>query len=89
MIEIIALIFLTINIVKLAKQKGESPLKWGVRGVMAWLLGEFVGIALIVILVGQELLYCMIVGIGMAYLFFLLLKSSLSSKPDINEADIT
>jgi hypothetical protein len=87
--EIIILIFLIIYIVRLAKRKGEPPFKWAIRCVLAWMAGEITGIAIIFTLVGQDLFYSVIVGYGTAYLFFLLLKSSLDSRPDINEAGIS
>jgi hypothetical protein len=88
--DIIVLIFLIFRLVKLAKQKGEQPLKWALYGILAWIAGEFVGVLISFSLVGKDILnnivYYILLSFGTAYLFFLLLKSSLESKPDVDEA---
>jgi hypothetical protein len=87
--DIIILIFLIRNLVKIAKRKGESAFKWGIRGVLVWIGGVITGISVVFILIGQNFLYSVIIGYGTAYLFFLILKSSLNSMPDVNEAGIS
>lgn len=83
MIEIVVLYFLLKNIGKLAKEKGQSSVHWMVFGFLAWICGELSGIVLVLSFIGQEyLIFSMFFGIGMAYLFFLIVKSKLQGLPD-------
>jgi hypothetical protein len=86
MIEIIVLYFLIKRLGVIAEQKGEPPLKWKILGVLAWIAGEMSGVTIILTLLGQNnFVLAVFFGLGMAYLFFLLLKSSLTSRPDFKE----
>ncbi|WP_028980628.1 hypothetical protein [Sporocytophaga myxococcoides] len=83
MIEIVVLYFLLKNIGKLAKEKGQSSMQWMVFGFLAWICGELSGIVLVLNFIGQEyFIFSMFFGIGMAYLFFLIVKSKLQGLPD-------
>jgi hypothetical protein len=83
MIEIVVLYFLLKNLGTLAREKGQSSLQWVIFGLLAWILGEFSGIVLVLNFIGQDyLIFSMFFGIGMAYLFFLIVKSKLQGLPD-------
>jgi hypothetical protein len=55
MIELLILFFLVRRIVGYARQRGLSPLKWGILLVLNWFMFELLGIALATYLLGIKL----------------------------------
>jgi hypothetical protein len=55
MLDLIILIFLVIRIVKYAKGKGQSALKWGVLLTLNWFMFELLGIALVTYLLNIKI----------------------------------
>jgi len=83
MIEIVVLYFLVRKLGELAVQKGQSPFKWKINGIFAWVGGEFLGFFVILELTKtKDLILSMLFAIGTGYLFFLLLRQYLQSMPD-------
>lgn len=84
MIEIIALIFLTKQIGKLAADKGLKPGKWKVYLVLAWIAGEFVGVAAGMLLFGPDNIFSvLLVGIAGAVTGYFIIRDNLSKRPDV------
>lgn len=88
MLEIIAFILISRYLAKHAKLRDESPGKWVLYGIGAWLLGEFVGVIVVTAILGtgrmediSYLITLVIVGYGSGYLGFLLVRSSLENLP--------
>jgi len=89
MLEIIALIFLTSEMGKIAAEKGLKPLTWKIYTVLAWVLGEIIGgIIGIYMFGGNNLISAALVAIGGAITGYLILKSNLSKRPDVMDDDI-
>ncbi len=90
MLEIIALIFGSIYINKLAIQKNESPKKWIFIFIGGWLLAEFIGAA-VGLMFFRALIPAMIIGMGCAVSVFFLIKqyllaiTTIVKKYDIND----
>ena len=86
MIEIVVLYFLVRKLGKVAEQKGLSPFKWKINGILAWVGGEFFGFVLILELTKtQDIILSLLFAIGCGYLCFLLLRQYLQSMPDSNK----
>lgn len=84
MLEIIALIFLTREIGKLADRKGLRSGRWKVYTVLAWIAGEFVGAVIGVLIFGPENLFSVIlVAIAGAITGYFIIKANLSKRPDV------
>jgi len=89
MLEIIALIFLTKEIGKLAVSKGLKSATWKIYTILAWIAGEFMGAIIGLLIFGINNLFSVIlVGIAGAFTGYVILKSFLSKKPDMPEEDI-
>jgi outer membrane lipoprotein SlyB len=89
MLEIIALIFLTKEIGKIAVEKGLKPAPWKLYTVLAWIAGEIAGgIIGILIFGGNNLVSAALVAIGGAITGYLILKTNLSKRPDEMDDDI-
>lgn len=89
MIEIIALIFLTKEIGKIAASKGLKPGSWKLYTVLAWLGGEFLGLIIALMMFRPDnLISIMLVGLAGAFTGYLLVKNSLLKKPDNWQDDI-
>ncbi len=89
MVEIIALIFLTRRIGRMAIRKGLKPLTWKAYTILSWLLCEITGIVIAICLFGQNDLFG-IVSIALVCAFggFLIVRAILERKPDYIENDI-
>jgi hypothetical protein len=84
MLEVIALIFLTREIGRLADKKGLRPPTWKLYTVLAWIAGEFVGAVIGVLIFGAENLFSVIlVAIAGAITGYVLIKANLSKRPDV------
>lgn len=89
MIEIIALIILTGQMGKLAHQKGLKPGPWKLYTVLSWIGGEFLGAIIGVLIFGTEnIISVILVALAGAITGFLIIKRSLSKRPDAMEDDI-
>ena len=83
MLEIIALIFLTKDIGKIANQKGLKPLTWKIYTVLGWIFAEILGFVVALLFFDQSNLFSIIiVGLTFAITSFYLIKSKLNSYPD-------
>ena len=88
MLELIALIFLTREIGKIAQKKGLKPLTWKVYLVIGWLFFEIIGIFVGVMIFGMNnLISVVLVGFAFAITSYFLIKSQLAKLPDRNIDD--
>jgi len=88
MLEIIALIFLTKDIGKLAEKKGLKPSSWKIYTVIGWLFFEFIGIFIGVMIFGtHNLVSVVLVGLAFAITSYFLIKAQLNKLPDHNIHD--
>jgi len=89
MLEIIALIFLTREIGKIAADKGLKPGTWKIYTVLAWIAGEFIGAIIGVLIFGTNNFWSVVlVAIAGAVTGYLILKANLSKRPDLLDDDI-
>jgi hypothetical protein len=85
LVEIIALVFITKYIGKLAIQKGLSPTHWKAYTIGCWLTFEFTGMLLgIVLLNSWDLIALACLGWVSGFGGFLLIRSILQKKTDID-----
>lgn len=83
MLEIIALIFLTKEIGKIATKKGLKPITWKIYTIIAWLVSEILGIVVGVMIFGVDnVVSIILVGITFAITSFFIIKAQLSKLPD-------
>lgn len=88
MLEIIALIFLTREIGKMAHDKGLKSSTWKLYTVLAWFAGEIAGGILGLLIFGLDnLVSVLLVAIGGAITGYYILKTNLAKKPDITLDD--
>lgn len=92
MLEIIALIFLTKEIGKLADKKGLKPITWKIYLVIGWIIAEIIGAVFGILIFGQtNKVSIMLVGIVFAVTAYYLIKYRLENLPgrdiddDIND----
>jgi outer membrane lipoprotein SlyB len=89
MLEIIALIFLTREIGKIAADKGLKPGTWKIYTVLAWIAGEFIGAIIGVLIFGTNNFFSVVlVAIAGAVTGYFILKANLSKRPDLLDDDI-
>lgn len=89
MLEIIALIFLTKEIGKIAITKGLKPGKWKLYLVLAWFFSEIIGFSIGIVIFGiNNMVSAALVGIAFAVTGYFIIKSSLVKRPDALEDDI-
>jgi hypothetical protein len=83
MLEIIALIFLTRKIGKLAYTKGLKPLTWKIYTIVAWIIAEVTGIIVALMMFDKDNLVS-IVGVGLMFAFtgYLFVNKQLNKFPD-------
>ncbi|MBS1511199.1 MAG: hypothetical protein JST86_10175 [Bacteroidetes bacterium] len=89
MLEILALIFLTRNIGKLAVQKGLKPGPWKFYTVICWFAFEIVGAFVIGVMIFNqtELLPLMLLAFVCAFGGYVLIRFILQRKPDASIED--
>ncbi len=88
MLELIALIFLTREIGRLAEKKGLKPITWKIYLVIGWLFFEIIGIFVGVMIFGMNnLISVVLVGFAFAISSYFLIKSQLNKLPDRNIDD--
>lgn len=88
MLEIIALIFLSREIGKIAERKGLKPGKWKLYMVLVWFGAEIIGWVIALSLFPGSIMSAMAMGLGFAVTSYFHIKSILNKKPDSFEADI-
>ncbi len=89
MLEIIALIWLSRDIGKLAKSKGFKASTWQIYLVLGWILAEFIGVVIGFMIFGQHnIVSVLLVGIGFAFISYFSLRSKLNKYPDSYDDDI-
>jgi hypothetical protein len=88
MLDIIALIFLTRHIGKIAQKKGLKPGTWKLYTVLCWIAGEITGMIIAMLLFGDDIVSIILTAIAGAVGGYLILKSVLEKKPDTVEDDI-
>ena len=83
MLEIIALIFLTKEIGKIAAQKGLKPIRWKIYTIIAWLISEIIGVVVGVMIFGvNNIVSVILVGITFAITSYFIIKGQLNKFPD-------
>lgn len=83
MLELIALIFLTREIGKLAESKGLKPLRWKIYTIAGWILTEIAGIFAGVMLFGKDNIFSVVlVGLTFAITSYFIIKAQLNKLPD-------
>lgn len=83
MLEIIALIFITRDIGKIAAEKGLKPLKWKIYTVLAWIIFEIWGFMIALMFFDKENLFSiMMVGLMFALTSYFLIKARLNKFQD-------
>ena len=88
MLEIIALIFLTREIGRLAEEKGLKPLTWKIYTIISWIITEIIGIIVGVMLFGKDNLFSVVlVGLTFAITSYFIIKAQLNKLPDQNFDD--
>jgi len=88
MLEIIALIFLTREIGRLAEKKGLKPITWKIYTVIGWLFSETIGILVGVMMFGMNnLVSVVLVGILFAITSYFIIKAQLNKLPNRNIDD--
>ncbi len=76
--DIIALIFLAMEIGKLATTKGLSSKKWIINLVLAWVLGELIGGYVGIIIFGKENSFSwLLIAWGVALTSYFVIKNHL------------
>ena len=89
LLDIIALIFLTREIGKIAAGKGLKTLTWKIYTVLAWFAGEFIGAIIGVLIFGtSNFISVVLVAITGAVTGYFILKANLSKRPDLLDDDI-
>lgn len=89
MLEIIALIFLTRQIGRIAHQKGLTPLTWKIYTIVGWILSEIIGVITGFMIFGKDNLFSVVlVGITFAITSYFIIKARLDKLPDHFEDDI-
>jgi hypothetical protein len=89
MLEIIALIFLTREIGRIAHDKGLRPVTWKIYTVVGWILSEIIGVIAGVMIFGKDNLFSVIlVGLTFAITSYFIIKAQLNKLPDHFDDDI-
>lgn len=85
LLESLRIYFLCVDVRKLARQKGEPPLIWGLSTIGLW-----VGVEAAIVSIwwwwfdGQWMLGAVFIGISIAAILYSFLKKNLSRRPDVS-----
>ena len=83
MLEIIALIFLTREIGRIAHDKGLRPVTWKIYTVVGWIVSEIIGLIAGVMIFGKDNLFSIVlVGLTFAITSYFIIKAQLNKLPD-------
>jgi hypothetical protein len=83
MLEIIALIFLTKEIGKIASKKGLKPITWKIYTIVAWLVSEIVGVFVgAMIFSSDNIVSIILIGLTFAITSYFIIKAQLNKFPD-------
>jgi hypothetical protein len=89
MLEIIALIFLTREVGRIAHDKGLKPVTWKIYTVVGWILSEIIGVFVGVAIFGTDnIISVILVGIAFAVTSYFIIKAYLNKLPDYFDDDI-
>ena len=89
MLEIVALIFLTKEIGKLAHNKGLKALTWKIYTIVAWIVSEIIGVFVGVMIFGVNNIFSVVmVGLTFAITSYFIIKAQLNKLPDYFDDDI-
>lgn len=89
MLEIIALIFLTKEVGKLAEAKGLKPLTWKIYTIVAWVISEIIGVFVGALIFGTNNLFSVVlIGLTFAITSYFIIKAQLNKLPDYFDDDI-
>jgi len=89
MLEIIALIFLTREIGRIAQDKGLKPLTWKIYTVAGWIVSEIIGIFAGIMIFGKDnIVSIVLVGIAFVITSYFIIKAQLNKLPDQFNDDI-
>jgi hypothetical protein len=89
MLEIIALIFLTKQIGRIAQIKGLKPGTWKIYTVVGWIASEIIGVIVGLMIFGKDNLFSVVlVGLTFAITSYFIIKAQLEKLPDYFEDDI-
>ena len=88
MLEVIALIFLTQEMGKIALQKGLNPRTWKIYTIVGWLSAEIIGIAVgLFVLHSLDLIALSLMAWISAVGGYLIVRAALQNKPDETTGD--
>ena len=83
MLEIIALIFLTREIGKLAYSKGLKPVTWKIYTIVSWVITEVMGLLVGAMIFGKDNLFSIVlIGLTFAITSYFIIKAQLNRLPD-------
>ena len=89
MLEIIALIFLTREIGRIAHEKGLRPATWKIYTIVGWIVSEIIGVFIGVMIFGKDNIFSIVmVGLAFAITSYFIIKAHLNKLPDHFEDDI-
>ena len=89
MLEIIALIFLTRQIGRIAHHKGLNPVTWKIYTIVGWIISEIIGVITGFMIFGKDNLFSVVlIGITFAITSYFIIKARLDKLPDHFEDDI-
>jgi hypothetical protein len=90
MLDIIALIFLTKEIGRIAHDKGLRPVTWKIYTIVGWIFSEIIGIIAGIMIFGKDNLFSVIlVGLTFAITSYFIIKAQLNKLPDDFDDDIS
>jgi hypothetical protein len=88
MLELIALIFLTREIGRLAEKKGLKPGTWKIYLVIGWIFFELIGVFVGIMIFGMNnLISVVLVGFAFAIGSYFFIKAQLNKLPESNIDD--
>ncbi|MEO6820413.1 MAG: hypothetical protein ABI266_10210 [Ginsengibacter sp.] len=88
MFDIIALIFITREIGRIAESKGQPPFRWKMYSILGWVSFELIGIVVGLFFFNQnEIFPLLIVGLIFAFTSYVIIKNVLNKLPDQPDDD--
>lgn len=88
MIEIIALIFLTRHVGRLAAKKGEKPSTWKIYTVIGWFFFEIIGFFIGLMIFGKDdVISAILIGFAFAITSYYFIIGRLNKLPDYRDPE--